>query len=276
VVESWYPVLIKERSTRHGVNGAGAHRSGGGALIKLQPYGTSKLEGQMLGIREWLPLEGASGGYPGSTSVYEITRNDGRVERISTKAAGVVLNEGEVFETRCGSSGGVGDPLRRLPQAVAEDVADRFITAVEALTVYGVVLREDGTPDAETTDTRRAAQRADRLARATPPVQVFDDKRLDDLGQGEEFPLYPGIVQRGAVAYVKSTGTPLTVAPHHWTEGCAILEEARSGGGPALVNRMYLDPRTGVSLYVEVVPPGEPRSFEIMPTRWTRATRAQS
>jgi hypothetical protein len=52
-----------------------------------------------------------------------------------------------------------------------------------------------------------------------------------------------------------------------------VLEQRRQSGGPALMERSYLDPRTGRCLHVEVVPLGEPRAFEISPARWTSAAR---
>jgi N-methylhydantoinase B len=82
-------------------------------------------------------------------------------------------------------------------------------------------------------------------------------------------PLYPGVVQRGAVACAEVSGAPLALAPHHWTDGCPVLEWARPGPGPALVERAYLDPRTGSMLYVGTVPAGGPRPFAVLPARWT-------
>jgi N-methylhydantoinase B len=86
-------------------------------------------------------------------------------------------------------------------------------------------------------------------------------------------PLYPGIVQRGAVAFAERSGAPLAVAPDHWTDGCAVLEEPvpERGPGREIIVRSYLDPTTGRSLYVESVPAGEPRAFEVSPKRWTAA-----
>jgi len=89
------------------------------------------------------------------------------------------------------------------------------------------------------------------------------------LGDGDRLPLYPGIVHRGPVAYAEVSGAPLAVAPHHWTDGCPLLEERRPGPGPALVDRAYLDPGTGRVLHVETVPQGEPRAFAVSPRRWT-------
>ena len=61
-------------------------------------------------------------------------------------------------------------------------------------------------------------------------------------------------------------------APHHWTDGCALLiEERTSASGTRWEQRSYLDPLTGVALYVEAVPPGAGRSFTTAPHSWTQA-----
>jgi N-methylhydantoinase B len=84
-------------------------------------------------------------------------------------------------------------------------------------------------------------------------------------------PLYPGVLQRGAVAYAAESGTPLALAPAHWTDGCPVVEERLSPEGPPVISRMYLDPRTGRSLYVEATLGDEARAFEVSPLRWTGA-----
>ena len=82
-------------------------------------------------------------------------------------------------------------------------------------------------------------------------------------------PLAPGVEQRGHVAFSIQSGAPLAIAPAHWTDGCPVLVEAI---GDLLERRAYLDPRNGHMLHVEIVPVGEPRSFESRPTRWVNAT----
>jgi N-methylhydantoinase B len=273
VLETWYPFLVVERRVRPGVNGAGERRSGSGVQMKLQPYGGHELSGQMLGTREWLPLDGAAGGYPGSTAVYEVERADGSVERISTKASGIVLHAGDTFEVRAGSSGGLGDPLDRDPEAVVHDVATTRITRADAERHYGVVIDDDGAVDATATAARRVALLASRLARATAPARPLTADDVAGVAGEEPLPLYPGVVQRGAAAFAERSGTPLAVAPDHWTDGCAVLEEPLPERGPGreVVVRSYIDPATGRSLYVESVPSGAPRAFAVNPKRWTDA-----
>jgi N-methylhydantoinase B len=184
----------------------------------------------------------------------------------------VVLQPGDTFEVRCGSSGGLGDPLDRDPVAVERDVAVDRITRDEAASTYGVLLDDDGKVDLAATDTRRAELFADRLARAAAPVRAVDDA-VADLADGDAVPLYPGVVQRGPVAFAERSGAPLAVAPDHWTDGCPVLETPypERGPGAQVIVRSYLDPRSGRTLYVESVPEGEPRAFEVSPKRWTEA-----
>jgi N-methylhydantoinase B len=271
VMESWYPLLMIERSVRQGVNGAGEFRSGAGAQLAMRPHGTDRFVGQMLGIRAWLPVPGVAGGFPGSTTQLLVHRADGSVDRVSAMAADVVVEDGETFELRCPSSGGCGDPLDRDAAAVVDDVADGWYTTEDALAVYGVVVDGDGVVDQAATDARRAAIRADRLARAAAPVRPVGDDEARELGGGEVLPLSPGVVQRGTVAFAAASGTPLAIAPDRWTDGCALLEEPVPGPDPGLVQRAYLDPGTGATLHVEVVPAGASVSFQVLPARWTDA-----
>ena len=82
-------------------------------------------------------------------------------------------------------------------------------------------------------------------------------------------PLYHGVVQRGNVAVAVESGAVLAVAPAQWSDGCAVLEEARrSPTGAAWTRRSYLDPVSGRALYVEAVPEGVGRSFSTAPRRW--------
>jgi N-methylhydantoinase B len=271
VLESWYPMLIEERRVRRGRNGVGAHRSGGGSQLRFRPHGTDHLVGQMLGLREWLPTEGLAGGFPGATGVFLRHHADGTAERISNKAADVVLRDGESFEFRCASAGGFGDPVDRDPASVAADVVSGLISVDEAEELYGVVLDSDQRVDPEATGRRRADVVADRLARAVAPIRALTDADVTGLADGDTFPITPGVVQRGSVAFAAVSDAPLAVAPHHWTDGCPVLETRLSDVGPNIIVRAYLDPRSGRSLYVEALPAGEPRGFEVAPRRWRDA-----
>lgn len=272
ILESWYPLLFREKRARRGVDGAGAHRAGGGNQMTFEPHGIDQMFGTMFGMRRWLPLEGAAGGLPGACNEFLVHRDDGSVEQVDVNTSGVVVRDGERFQMRLANGGGFGDPLEREPEAVRRDVAVGRFDASDAERVYGVVVR-DGVVDTPATDDRRGAIRRARLSAATPPARpVTDDEAAVAVsGDGADMPLYPGVVQRGAVAYAAESGAPLALAPAHWTDGCPVVEERRSPGGPPVISRMYLDPHTGRSLYVEATLGDEARAFEISPLRWTGA-----
>jgi N-methylhydantoinase B len=270
ILEAWYPLLVTEKRPRPGVNGAGEWRSGAGCQMSIQPYGTDHFVGTMLGMRRWIPLPGAAGGLPGATTQFVVHHASGISEDVPTEAWGVHVGPGELFEVRCASGGGFGDPLDRRPDLVLLDVQRAGITAEEAFEAYAVVIRS-GKIDARATQASRRQELRNRLRRATPPVRPPSKQELTAYrDDAPALPLYQGIIQRGLFAVSEHSGAVLAVAPSHWTSGCPELNERHSPDGPPVTVRSYLDPLTGRCLFVEVVPEGEQRSFECLPRRWTR------
>lgn len=269
ILESWYPILVSEKRSRPGANGAGRFRAGGGNQMGFTPHGTDRLTGATLGMRRWLPIEGAAGGLPGACTKFLIHRADGPVEEVPTHASGVVLEPGDVFQFLCAGGGGFGDPLERPLERIVEDMALGRLGADQAEAVYGVVFSAAGPPDAEATAAHRATLTRRRLQEAEPPARpVPEGTAVPDV---DALPLYPGVVQRGGVALAEQSGALLARAPDHWTDGCPVLVEWRPEGGPDVVTRSYLDPRTGTILYAEVALAEAPRGFASQPHHWTRA-----
>lgn len=272
ILESWYPLLFTEKRSRPGVAGAGAHRAGGGNQMTFAPHGIDQMFGTLFGMRRWLPLEGAAGGAPGACNEFLVHHADGSVEQVDVNTSGVVVPAGESFQMRLASGGGFGDPLHRDPDDVSVDVASGRFSVDDAVAVYGVVIGDDGRVDAPATDEQRQVIRRSRLDRARPAAQPVSDADAGAAPAGADAPLYPGVVQRGAVAWSERSGAPLAVAPAHWTDGCPVLEEKRWDDGPDIVFRSYLDPASGDILHVEALAGADrARSFEVRPRRWTDA-----
>lgn len=77
--------------------------------------------------------------------------------------------DGDVFVLARGSGGGYGDVLERQPEAVLADLHDGVVSRETANDVYGVVFDERGDRvDEQATADRRAALRAERIARGLP------------------------------------------------------------------------------------------------------------
>ncbi|MFA5884798.1 MAG: hydantoinase B/oxoprolinase family protein [Acidimicrobiia bacterium] len=271
VLEAWFPLLVLERRTRRGADGAGRHRAGAGNHFSFRPHGVEGMHGTLFGMRRWLPLQGLAGGRPGSTAEMVVHRADGTSETFPVHTSGVRIEHGDWYEIRLPCAGGFGDPLDRDPDLVVADVGDGRFDADAALAVYGVQLDAAGVVDPAATQATRTEQRAARLraaSRAPTPVRVVPDGAAD----ASEQPLYPGVVQRGPVAFAAASGTPLAIAPDHWTDGCPVITEDLWGDdGPAVTIRTYLDPATGRALHVEAVVGDSPRSFLVNPLRWSGA-----
>jgi N-methylhydantoinase B len=270
--ESRYPALVVEKRPRPGAAGAGRYRAGAGSQMAYKPYGVEQLTGVMLGMREWLPLPGFAGGMPGANTEFAIRRADGRRDIVSGHAGGVVLNAEEVFEFRLGSGGGLGDPLDREAADVVRDVRQGRLTAPEASSVYGVIIGSNGAADVASTEQRRAELSRTRLSMAVPATKPLAQSSHASRGApGSGLPLYPGVEQKGSIAYAVSSGAALALAPDHWTDGCPTIDELR---GPRLQIRSYLDPLTGRLLFVDALPRGEERTINTSPKRWVCAGKS--
>ena len=73
---------------------------------------------------------------------------------------GAVLQSGDVYRHKMPGGGGWGDPLEREPQAVAWDVQNEKVSSEAARDEYGVVVKSDGTVDADATDALRQSRQA--------------------------------------------------------------------------------------------------------------------
>jgi N-methylhydantoinase B len=148
---------------------------------------------------------------------------------------------------------------------VEHDVrCDRF-DADAARRLYGVV-----PGDAAATEQLRDQMRRDRLVRAEPATKPLSHARIIATELAE--PLFPGIVQRGAVLFAERSGAPLALAPDHWTDGCpSLVERMWDEDGPDIMFRTWLDPESGRALHVEATRAGDPDRFLTAPVRWTEA-----
>lgn len=53
------------------------------------------------------------------------------------KVSGYPIKRGDIVTTRTGGGGGFGNPGERSPEAVRADIADGYVSEVQAKTVYG-------------------------------------------------------------------------------------------------------------------------------------------
>lgn len=158
--EQKYPILYLSRGLLPDSEGAGQFRGGLGGEYAITPYGRP-LSALPFYMGKHLPSKGIEGGYPGGTTEIrhypaahafdhpEIWGQGGMNQEagqsLSGNSAMLRLMPGEVLTVRCQGGGGIGDPLTRSPQMVANDVRAGRVRAFKAADVYGVELDRDGT-----------------------------------------------------------------------------------------------------------------------------------
>src|SRR5690606_26074792 len=120
-----YPMVIERCALRPDSGGAGEHR--GGLGIELTYRIGTDCRGNINFDRTVTPPWGLYGGLPGQTSVAVIERTDGSVERVH-KATNVEFRKGDRVTYLTAGGGGYGDPARRDPRALEDDLRNGLVT----------------------------------------------------------------------------------------------------------------------------------------------------
>jgi N-methylhydantoinase B len=101
-----------------------------------------------LGDRHVFAPYGIFGGKPGALAV-SILNPQGNGEKLHSKETRPI-KRGDVLSFRLSGAGGYGPPEKRDPQAIAEDIADGYVTAEHALREYGWIPPPPLTPSDKT------------------------------------------------------------------------------------------------------------------------------
>jgi N-methylhydantoinase B len=177
-----YPLLYLYRRQEPDTGGPGKFRGGAGIGLAMTPHDVEEIPTCVVhgcGI-EQPASAGIGGGYPGSTTQFNIRRNSSVQEQLkrgqipmefealdgaleAKLSEDTFLNKGDVFERVACGGGGFGDPLERDPDWVRRDVQQGLVSRQCAEEIYGVVLRaEANIVDEMRTKEKRAAIRAQR------------------------------------------------------------------------------------------------------------------
>ncbi len=115
--------------------GAGCQRGGRGIDLRYRLMHTSGWVTAAY-ARSRTPPWALAGGSPGTVNRLSIIRRSGEVEnRLSASA--LPIQKGDVVRIRTGAGGGYGEPKRRPQAKVLRDLRDGYISAQEALDIYG-------------------------------------------------------------------------------------------------------------------------------------------
>ena len=135
--------------------GPGRHRGGLGTVRELEVQADDvvlSLWFERSKTRAW----GLFGGQPGHISKVVVNPESAEAQ-IHLKLNRLPAPRGTVTSARAGGGGGYGDPLKRDPELVREDLMDGLVTRAGARNDYGVVFEEDSfSVDHQATEHERA------------------------------------------------------------------------------------------------------------------------
>ncbi|WP_022873770.1 hydantoinase B/oxoprolinase family protein [Nesterenkonia alba] len=158
VIEQRYPVECEEFSLNHDVSGAGEFRGGAGVTRSMRVKQTNTMIKTAQENTLDTLAKGVDGGHDGGPTSVELQFSDGSVSHEKERISDMPVPVGTLLITRTGGGGGYGDPKKRDPQRVAEDLRDGRITLREATDVYGVALTQGSLPDIWEVDLSRTAE----------------------------------------------------------------------------------------------------------------------
>ncbi len=180
VNEHNYPLLYLWRRQTADSGGPGRYRGGLGGEHAYVLHGTGQMQSTQFahGVEQPTGL-GVAGGEPGSLQRFVLAHGgrdlaarrledlSGELEELPPKGT-VQLGAEDVFVHFYAGGGGLGDPLERPPEEVAEDVREGRVTVRGAAGEYFVVVDPSGAVDGDATDALRAGERGRRLAGGSP------------------------------------------------------------------------------------------------------------
>jgi N-methylhydantoinase B len=157
ILESLYPVVFTQWALRPDSGGPGRNRGGLGAIYEIEALAEAGADVFLIGERGKYPPFGVNGGGPAALNRFSYETDQGeKTPPMVSKITDIRIRRGQKVRLETPGGGGFGDPATREPTRVVRDVELGYISRESARRDYGVVLRDDGSLDAEGTAKARA------------------------------------------------------------------------------------------------------------------------
>lgn len=155
IIELEHPLRVERYGLIQDSCGAGEYRGGVGITRELTAL--TDMAVTALGNRPHIQPYGLNGGRGGNTDYCMIEMQDGTVT-----ASSLSVRAGDRIVIRSSGGGGWGDPFKRDPQSVADDVLNGYVSVEHAKSEYGVAVTPDSC-EVDWEQTRRLRE-ADKTA----------------------------------------------------------------------------------------------------------------
>ena len=126
VTEARFPLFFKTHEFRPDSGGAGQYRGGPGGVVEMVVETAEPAVGNTAGEGVRHGACGILGGEDGTTHRYTLHSGNREPRTIKTKETGIEIRPGDRLVLESGGGGGWGDPAKRDPAAIADDIANGF------------------------------------------------------------------------------------------------------------------------------------------------------
>lgn len=134
-LEASLPIIFERQGLLTDSGGAGEWRGGLGVETRVRVL--QDTEFALRSDRVKRPPCGRQGGADGVAGTQYAIELDGTQRPLPPKGANLRLAAGETLVLTTSGGGGLGDPRARKPEALAQDVAEGFVSEAEAASAYG-------------------------------------------------------------------------------------------------------------------------------------------
>ena len=152
ITEALTPIVVWRKELRADSGGPGFRRGGLGQIMEVGCREDAPFAVFARFERVENPARGRSGGANGAAGTVALGSGKG----LKAKATHVIPI-GERLVVQMPGGGGFGDPMKRAPEDIAEDLRLGYVTPEAAKVAYGAVLRADGSLDVAATKANRRA-----------------------------------------------------------------------------------------------------------------------
>jgi N-methylhydantoinase B len=142
IMESEFPTRILRFELIPDSGGAGEYR--GGLGIRREYLNLADARFSIRSSKHVIPPLGAADGGAGRTGDLTVNPGTPSEKHLPTRYADYPLKEGDIFRLDTPGGGGLGDPFRRAPEKVLNDVAQGYVSQMRAATDYGVAVIRNG------------------------------------------------------------------------------------------------------------------------------------
>jgi N-methylhydantoinase B len=128
VTEVRFPLHFRRHEFRPDSGGGGKYRGGPGGIVEMVVETEKPALGNTAGDGVRHGACGILGGADGLPHRYMLYSQGRPPRAIKTKEVGITISPGDVLILESGGGGGWGDPKERDPEAIADDIANGFVT----------------------------------------------------------------------------------------------------------------------------------------------------